>query len=238
MKMYTVDHFSTDACNTCCCEVVGVKPGTSVKVTINYAPWAVPIGRLHCLPQFALEQKKTCPEQTIGNLPPGPIEALSRYSMAVLTTVGPPLEGDLKDNIIDPESDAPLTFKALPFHGPQYGKLVVNEDGTFEYTVIPNFKGEDRFFASVSDGTHTTVFEVGIAVGTDMAAMKPTPHVYVDQATINTNERQYLASFAVRASPAADMCEVWRLTVMQYAIDCECSCFNRADCFDIRMVNC
>ena len=52
------------------------------------------------------------------------------------------------------------------------------------------------------------------------------------------NERYAVTSFALRVSPAADMCEVWRLTVMQNALDVGKICYNRTDCFDIRMVKC
>ena len=34
---------STNGCVKCCCERIALKPGTTTKVSLGYAPWAVPI---------------------------------------------------------------------------------------------------------------------------------------------------------------------------------------------------
>jgi len=225
--MYTVDQFTTNSCNVCCCEDVGVKPGTSIKLTINYAPWAVPIGRLHCLPSFSLEQMETCSPNS-GQ--PNVIEPV-RFAT--------PINTDLVDDLKTVATEPDVTFKRTPLYGPWHGTVVINLDGTFTYTPLPGYTGEDRFYVTASfPNTKSTTFEVMVGVGIDETKIKPTPHVWVDEASVHLNERQYIASFALRVSPAADMCEVWRLSVMQNAIDCDCSCYNRIDCFDIRMVKC
>src|SRR5262245_66319752 len=67
MMHFTVDAFQpVDSCQKCCCERLNLQPGTTSKVMVGYAPWAVPIGQLHCTPQFMLEQKDTCPTQPSG----------------------------------------------------------------------------------------------------------------------------------------------------------------------------
>jgi hypothetical protein len=99
-----------------------------------------------------------------------------------------------------------------------------------------NFKGEERFYVSASDGTNTAIFEVMIAVGVDPASMIAMPHVSVGPATVD--QRYFTVYFPVTVSPAAAECEIWRLTVLQAALDCDCTCYTRSDCFDIGIGKC
>jgi hypothetical protein len=232
MMHFTVeDYTAVDAnCIKCCCQKLSLKPGTVNKVSVGYAPWAVPIGRLHCAPQFQLELMETCPVPTGSNMPPA-ATAEVKFSTAVNAL----LENTLTVMITDPEA-AVLTFKLLPLYGPQHGKLNLLSDGSFSYMPAGNYKGEDRFYVSASDGTHAPVFEVMIAVGIDAAAMITTPHVSVGPAVVD--HRYFTVYFPVIVTPAVAECEVWRLTVLQNAIDCECMCFTRTDCFDIGIAKC
>lgn len=233
-------HFTADdmqqgnPCAVCCCEPLGLKPGSTTKVTINYAPWAVPIGRLHCTPQFELEQKDTC-----GTTQGAPVKT-DGANVAFDTPVNTLLEGDLNDKVEDPEGGA-LTFKPLMLYGPKHGVLAIDPaTGEFEYQPHPNYNGPDNFYFTATDPTgKSTVFEALLGVGSQASAdLHETPHVSVDPASAVVNEKYYIASFAVKVSPAADLCEVWRLTVKQNAIDCECVCYDRTDCYDIRLVKC
>jgi hypothetical protein len=232
MMHFTVeDYTAVDAtCQKCCCEKLNLKPGTVTKVSVGYAPWAVPIGQLHCTPQFQIEQMDTCPAPVGSNMPP---QATSDVKFS--TAMNAPLENTLTNMIIDPEL-AVLTFKLLTLYGPKHGKLDLRSDGSFTYLPSTNFRGEERFYVSASDGTNTTVFEVMIAVGIDAAAMIATPHVSVGPASVDS--RFFNVSFPVIVSPAASDCEVWRLTVLQTAMDCDCVCFSRTDCFDVGIVKC
>lgn len=236
MMHFTVQtqHAQDSACVQCCCERVAFKPGTTNKLSVGYAPWAVPIGFLHCEPQFALEQKETCaPAMAGSNLPPAiPADPI------VFET---PLNTALNDNfgVTDPEGD-PLTYKALPLFGPAHGTVQVSSNGQFTYTPAAGFVGIDRFFAGVADPSNAPViFEVAVGVGgASVAGLQPTPHVSVDRKTIVVDQRYYNVSFGVKVSPAALPCEVWRLSVLQGALDCDCNCFTRTDCFDIGIVRC
>jgi Bacterial Ig domain len=232
MMHFTVeDYTAVNAnCVKCCCEKLKLKPGTVTKVSVGYAPWAVPIGQLHCAPQFQLEMMETCPPPVGSNMPP---QATAEVKFS--TAMNALLENTLTAMITDPEAAA-LTFKALPLYGAKHGKLDVKPDGTFSYMPAPNFKGEERFYISASDGTNTAIFEVMIAVGIDPAAMIATPHVSVGAAVVD--QRYFTVYFPVIVTPAAAECEVWRLTVLQSALDCECICFTRSDCFDIGIGKC
>ncbi|MBO4228443.1 Ig-like domain-containing protein [Bradyrhizobium neotropicale] len=235
MLHFTVDdQQAASGCTSCCCEKLSLKPGTVNKVTVVYAPWAVSIGQLHCPPQFMIEPMQTCPVPVGSNLPPQPQADLVKFDTAVNVA----LAGDLKPQVIDPEGDL-LTFKLLPLYGPKHGKLVLDPAGTFDYTPTVNYIGEERFFCSVSDGVNPpVVFEVAIAIGIDSSVLKPTPHVSIDPEAVTVDQRYFTVSFPVKVSPAAQLCEVWRLTVLQGALDCDCTRYQRTDCFDIGIAKC
>jgi len=232
MMHFTVeDYTAVDAtCQKCCCQKLNLKPGTVTKVSVGYASWAVPIGQLHCTPQFQLELMDTCPVPVGSNMPP---QATAEIKFS--TPVNALLENTLTAMITDPEAVA-LTFKLLALYGPKNGKLDLKPDGTFSYLPVNGFSGQERFYVSASDGFNDVVFEVMIAVGIDPATMAATPHVSVGPATVDS--RYFNVSFPVIVTPAANECEVWRLTVLQTAMDCACTCFTRSDCFDIGIVKC
>lgn len=232
MMHFTVESYTPAeaSCHKCCCEVITLQPGTTTKVSVGYAPWAIPIGQLHCTPQFAIELLDTCPVPIGDNLPPAASSEV-KFSTAMNSL----LESDLKLMIADPEAK-PLTFKLLPLYGPKHGKLNLLSDGTFSYMPVTSYTGEERFYVSASDGAYIKNFEVMIAIGIDAAIMAPMPHISIGPATIN--QRFFTVSFPVTMSPAADECEIWRLTVMQAALDCDCTCYTRTDCFDIKMAKC
>jgi len=231
MYHFTVEDFqAVDQCQKCCCERLNLKPGTTNRVSLGYAPWAVPIGQLHCAPLFQLEQLQTCPTQ-----PSGPEANTDPISYDV--TVNTPINIDLA-MVID---TAPLTFKVMALYGPTHGKVqpvvaYVN-DGKLTYTPAMNYTGPDRFFVTATDATdNSDVFEILLGVGVSGDTVVPTPHVSVGKAVVD--QRYCSVSFPVTVSPAADACEVWRLTVLQAALDCDCTCFSRTDCFDIGIVKC
>jgi hypothetical protein len=233
MLHFTVsDSEAVSGCVKCCCENLALKPGTISKVSVGYASWAVPIGQLHCTPQFMLEQMETCPVPTGGNLPPRAVAEVAFY-----VGVNGHLDGDLTTMVKDPEDEV-LKFKLLPLYGPAHGKLVFDPSGVFDYDPVQNYKGEDRFFASASDGVNSFIFEVRIGVEMDPYKVTKTPTVSVVADGVQIDQRYYTVSFPIKVSPAAQLCEVWRLTVMQGALDCDCTCYARNDCFDIKIVKC
>lgn len=232
-------HFTVDAdtavdasCQKCCCERINLKPGTTTKVSVGYAPWAVPIGQLHCTPQFMIEPMQTCLMPTPSNIPPA---SLTGSDIVLATPVNAAMTDSLASHIIDPEG-LPLSFKALPFYTTKHGKLQLAEDGMFTYTPISNYKGPDSFFVTASDGPNQTVFEIMIAVGIPTSQVMPTPKISVGVATVD--QRYFTVSFPVTLSPAVQDCEMWKLTVMQAALDCACDCYTRTDCFDIGVAGC
>jgi hypothetical protein len=233
MMHFTVqDNSPADGgCQKCCCEKMAFKPGTVNKVSVGYAPWAVPIGQLHCAPQFMIEQLATCPAPVGSNMPPAASGDV-KFGTPKDTKL---VAADLATIITDPEA-LPLTFKLLELYGPKYGKLELDPAGTFDYTPGAGFTGVERFYVSASDGVNTVTVEVMVAVGVDVATVIPTPHVSVGPASVDS--RYFTVSFPVIVTPAAAECEIWKLTVLQTALDCDCQCYTRKDCFDIAVAAC
>src|SRR6476659_5618684 len=101
MLHFTVeDNSAVDAtCMKCCCEKLSLKPGTTTKVSVGYAPWAVPIGKLHCPPQFQIEPMETCPVPVGSNMPPH-----ATADIKFTTAVDSLLENTLTNMISDPEA--------------------------------------------------------------------------------------------------------------------------------------
>jgi VCBS repeat-containing protein len=230
MLQFNVDDAIRDSCQVCCCEQVALRPGTTSRLTINYAPWAVPIGRLHCEPQFALEQMAAC-----GIISGAPVKVDG--ANVAFDVPSPPLNEDFNTKIVDPDGGT-LTFKSVPFYGPKHGVVSINTDGTFTYTPQGGYNGPDRFYITATDETDkTSTFEVLIGVGSyDSEDMVETPHVSVESWTVNY--QHYFVNVAIKVAPNADQCEVWRLTSKMNAIDCDCVCYDKIDCFDIRMSKC
>lgn len=221
-------------CVSCCCEMVALKPGETMPLRLNYAPWAVPIGALrglHCAPSVEVELKDTCPPPAGSNLPPSAPPQI-RFDALVNT----PLDGDLNTQVIDPEGD-PLTFKPMALYAPKHGSLKLKSDGTFTYTPVQDYKGEDRFFFSVTDSINpAVVMEAMIGVGISSYDVKGTWDLVIGQPIVD--QRTYIVTLPISASPAAKTCQIFRLSIRQAALDCDCNCYHHVDCVDVRIVKC
>ncbi|MDC7998777.1 Ig-like domain-containing protein, partial [Gilvibacter sediminis] len=80
------------------------------------------------------------------------------------TTPDTPVTGNVSDNDNDPEGDN-QTVNTTPVSGPANGTLVLNADGSFEYTPNPGFEGTDQFVYSVcDDGTPVACDEATVYI--------------------------------------------------------------------------
>lgn len=227
---------SNSGCVQCCCETVSLKPGSIEPLFLNYAPWAVPIAPrgLHCEPSVHIEEQDTCPPQAGNNMPPRITSADGMVRFDTGKNVH--LDGDLRTKVTDLEG-AVVEYKLLPHHGPKHGKLVLNKSGQFGYDPHWNYFGEERFYCSASDGINPPfVFEVMIAVDIDAGTMVPAPVLGVGKPIVD--QRYYTVKLPLIASPAARECQVFRLTVQQSALDCDCQCYTHVDCVDVRIAKC
>ena len=82
----------------------------------------------------------------------------------VQTNVNTPVIGSLLSNDSDIDGDN-LVIMTTPIETPNNGELIINPDGTFEYTPNPEFAGEDTFTYEVcDDGTPSLCDEVTVTI--------------------------------------------------------------------------
>jgi gliding motility-associated-like protein/uncharacterized repeat protein (TIGR01451 family) len=74
------------------------------------------------------------------------------------------LAGDLLNTVTDPEGDN-LVVNSTPLNGPDNGTVIINADGTFEYTPDTDFYGTDSFTVEVCDnGTPQACSQITITI--------------------------------------------------------------------------
>jgi Bacterial Ig domain len=225
------DTRGADGCYTCCCDTVALKPGETQPLHLKYAPWAAPIGQLHCEPLIEIELKETCPTGVGGDLAP---QLVAKPCYNTGTNVH--LDGNLRTVVSDPEGKD-VKFRVMPLYGARHGKLLLHPSGAFSYDPSFNFQGTERFYVQASDQINAPlVFEVMIAVGIDSGTVVATPDFYVGQPVVN--QPYYTVVIPLIATPSAKQCQVYRLNIRQGALDCECNCYWQVHCVDVRINKC
>jgi hypothetical protein len=243
MLQFTVDARdgvqSSNGCATCCCEPAVARPGETNLWQINYAPWAIPIGGrgLSVNTIFDIE-KKTGATSPAGNQSP----AVAFKASAV--TFNTPLTDTVATSVVDPEADD-LTFSLLPLYGPSNGEITFDAAGAFTYTPHAGFSGYETFFYQVSDGQSAPrIGEVSLAVSLASPATplplktKGTPAVRVRREGLVILQSWAAIQFPVEISPAALPGDIYRLTIRQEALDCDCNPFYHVSCYDISIGRC
>lgn len=226
-----------NGCAVCCCQPASARPGETNKWIINYHDWVAPIrGRgIVSIPSFQFELITPCPAPNPANRPPTNVD----YFPTV--TFDTPLTANVSASADDPE-DQPLTFALLPIYGPTHGKVSFNSDGSYTYTPNAGYSGYDAFWFTTSDAVNLPVVnKVTLRVNPQSPAPAlPTPaaqpHVWIDPMRVGL--RSPIVEFPVVVSPAARPGDLWRITVLQSAIDCEGICFSTVDCFDLLIGKC
>ena len=230
-----------NGCQTCCCEAVTAKPGEVNKWVLNYAMWTRPIGGrgVSINTEFDIQPCSSTPAASSGNQPPQVLPSLNT------TLYNTPLSSTLVPFATDADADT-LTFSLLPLAGPKHGELVLNTDGTFTYTPHANWAGVDRFFWQVSDGVHKPVVSEAVirtepplpALPIAVGPNDLTPIIRVKPINITTNSQMQTVSFPVEVSPAARVGDVYKMTVKQEALDCDCVPYYHISCYDILIGKC
>lgn len=213
-------------CNTCCCEHMSALPGETNKISINYAAWSVPIGGhgLSSRTRISVSECKSCnPDDPLVN------PAFAR------TLVNSPLLGDLSAQY--PDASPETRYAILDVYGPERGRVNLMEDGTFTYDPNAAFVGIDRFWFS-ADG-HVGEFVISVDASEENPNPQPafTPAIDVEgQPSIDG--RYHSMSFALSASPAAVPGDIYRITVRQQALDCDCNKYDHMSCYDVTISKC
>lgn len=217
-------------CATCCCTELGGRPGEVMPLTLDYAAWAVPIGG-RGLSETAIDIEKIH----------APTRSISVAPATLTTPFNVALVGSLAGNVTNPDA-LPVTFEHLPFDGPKHGVLTLTDAGAFTYTPTTGFAGYDRFFYSVKpEGGEAVVgeFVVGVVpqVGA-LPAVRYTPDVQVPASRVTANRSLAIVRIGIEISPAAAIGAIYRMTVRQKTLDCDCNEYSHTSCYDLVIGKC
>jgi hypothetical protein len=226
-----------NTCNTCCCEPLALRPGETNLIAINFAAWAVPIGRIVPTFEYSIDQNDdACSTAAIDGFGP---PSNSNFSGA--TT---PLNTALPFNLNTTAQPAANTFtyRVLPLEGPNHGTVANNNAGVLTYTPNNGFEGWDHFWYETKDAQGRTVrypvvAKIGNAGGASPRQWSAT-QPFIDISKIKTNENSMMVSFPIYMPLTCRGCESYRLTIKQPASDCDRTIFNHYSCFDIRCKDC
>lgn len=238
MLYFTVDPRDSykvgGSCNTCCCQEASIAPDEINKMTVNYAPWAAPIGGkgLTNSTQFAVEKKS-------GDEPD---DAPNNDNLSLAVERGAILGGDVFSTASSPIGE-PLTFGLVPLSGPQHGTITFTDAGIFTYTPDSGYTGYDNFFYTTTDGQNTVIREVIIQVNFPAPAapfpeQRYTPPIRIDRKRVKVDPNSFQLNLAIEASPALRVGEIYRLTIKQPTLDCDCNEYFHVSCYDFVVGKC
>lgn len=227
---------SGNMCNSCCCQNIGLRPGETNLMQINYAPWSVPIGWISPTLEYSIEvDTASCPTAAIDGFGP-PSNTFYDFTTPVNTALTPI---DLTANA-SPAGNA-FTYHLVPMTGP-YNGVVVIVNGIATYTPHQAFVGFDHFWYEMRDAQgrsirRSVVIKVGAAVGAAPREWTATMPV-IDVSKIKTDMTGQMVSFPIFMPYTCQGCETYRLTIKQPATDCDRNIFHHFSCFDIRCKDC
>lgn len=237
---------SVNACNTCCCEAVNMRRGETNLITINYAPWSLPIGWLvnSTFQYDVVHDESACATNEIDTFGP-PVNTEYRY----ISVINAATNIDLTVNA-GPAAN-PRTYSIVPLSGPSNGRISnFDANGTLIYTPNTGFNGYDYFTYEMCDRQGRCIRRnVQIAVlknvanlvdvtdgQPDIGRMSTEPYIYMDR--VKTNQKMHTVQFPIYMPLTARDCEVWTMTVQQRATDCDKNVYTHEMCFDFRVGKC
>lgn len=224
------------SCAVCCCAAALGRVGEVAKWTIDYAAWAVPIGGKG-LAKTAFSVEKVSPD-IAGNANRAPVASPFLLALAAGDEVNA-----VQVTATDPDGDT-LTFELDPLFRAENGTATITPDGLLTYVPNPGWSGVERFFYIVSDtADHAVRGEIAIRVNAVMPAVQyaaplATPEVRVLDARAAVDARRFELTFPVAVSPTARPGDVYRITVKQQALDCDCDSFIHVSCYDLTVTKC
>lgn len=226
------------SCGSCCCDPAIARPGETDKWRLFYAAWSVPIGGRGLTTGAHIAVEKINPDiVSTTNAPP-----VAAY-LGLKTDLSTAVTGDLSTVCSDPENDT-LTYKLLDVYGPDNGTLTFAANGAFTYTPNGGWSGVDRFFYTVTDtNDNVTVGEVGIRVNAAAPSIQYDEPPATDILSVvikshDVSSQQHLTTLTVKCSPAAKVGDVYRVTVRQPCLDCDCEVYWHVSCYDVAIVKC
>ena len=225
----------TGSCGTCCCKRATARRGETQKWSIDYAPWSVPLGGRGLSPnvEFFLEKASEDQRPDIMLVPETVLLALASGDTVANRQI----------NATDPQGGT-LTYAMVPLEGAASGVATLTPTGSFSYVPNPGWSGVDRMFYSVTDADgNARVGEIAIRVNSAPPAVQypaptATPAVSVIKSRASVDQVSHQTTFPLMVTPAAVVGDVYRLTIKQPALDCDCEPYFHVSCYDVAIVKC
>lgn len=228
-----------NACDTCCCQPVQMRPGETNLIEINYAPWSMQIGNpgiIHGIAYNFELNADACDTSLIeGFTPP------THTNQLLTTPLNTPLVIDLTTGV-GPDAANIVSYELVPFSGPSYGGVEITALGEFTYTPATGWTGRDYFSFEVTDAQNRTVIRhVEVTVG-DASPVRQLSRLslapYVDISKVVTNHRSQIVRIPLYMPFSVKPCERYKLTISQKAQDCDGVTFNHFMCLDVTSKPC
>lgn len=229
-----VSGISGGACNTCCCQRLTLKPGETNKMTINYAPWSLPIGWVTPSMEYSIETNSdACATGDVGGFGPPSNDFLSASTASGAVSIDATATAQPAGNV--------FAYKVIALNGPYHGS-VTNASGVFTYTPRAGYVGWDAFWYEMTDAQGRKVTRsVRVNVGATSAAIDPrwiAEQPFIDASKVMTDRDMQLVSFPIYMPLSAPDCATYRLTIKQPATNCDQTIFHHIACFDISTSDC
>jgi len=237
------DGANGSACNTCCCKNITIKPGETNKININYAPWSVPIGGrgLSDNTQFVFDKIHSVELSNSGNI--APVFSSDGFDV-VVGSENTAIVYSVNAGVVDTTLPADVILYKI-IGGGEHGNMHITTAGVLTYTPFPGYSGYDRVFVSVSDGVNKPVVaEIAIVIQPTLPTLPlPINMVKSDPVLVSSfrksiNVSWHQMTFPLTANFNAIPGEIYRLTVRQQALDCDCNSYWHMSCYDITVGSC
>jgi hypothetical protein len=222
---------NSKACNSCCCQPASARPGEVNKWSVNYAGWSANLSGRGLLNKtvFDIEQVST------GNDPNAPTNT-NYYFPVVFNTQ---YAGVVSTNAVDPD-EGELKYTVDRLIPATNGEVTMQANGSFVYKPNIGFTGYDEFYFVTDNGNKRVVNQVILGVAPQNADALPAKAfdkpLRVIQRSVHVDND--VLTFALEASPILPIGEVYRMTIRQPAMDCDCTEYFHMSCFDIATVIC
>lgn len=234
MRIFIVGNAQTSnsECSSCCCSEVYSAPGESDSWNLDFGAWAIPIGGKG-LSETAVNVEKLRTPPSTGVVP---------KFIANETDLNTPFVGTAAASF-DIDAGIQVKYGKLPFDGPKYGTVTVDPDtGDMTYTPLNGYAGWDRFFLTASqENGKMTISEVAIGVKPTVGVLPsvaPTPDILIPEKGITLLRNIYTVKMIVAVSPAVRPGSIYRITVQQTALDCDCNELRNISCYDLTVGKC
>lgn len=219
------------SCNICCSENASVRPGETNLITINYRNWAAPLLGKGLAKQTLVAVSDNMNSDSELGVP----TVSNNYIHTIQAT---PVN-------IDMLSDDAVKYEILSLYGLEHGSVTHTSpnDNTIIYVPAADYTGYDHIWYRVTNLNDKK--NIGqIIVSVDESDGKKNPDIsFIAPVTIHNSRikvdcKNYLVSIPYSISPAARIDDIYRITIRQAALDCDCNQFWHEFYLDLTIGKC